>query len=1014
MKTESELRKPRQIGFDSLREKVAATQGRDFWRSLGQLAETEEFQQYLRREFPENASQWQDPTGRRRFLQLMGASMALAGLSGCTRQPEEKIIPYVNQPEELVPGNPLYFATAMPLGGRGLGVLAESHMGRPTKLEGNELHPASLGSTDTFAQASVLQLYDPDRSQVVRNAGQIRSWEAFSAAFRQAVGQRSQSGGKGICVLCETVGSPSLGAQIERIRGLLPQCTFHQYDPVNRDSAFEASQMVFGRPLDVRYRFEQADVVFSLDADFLSLGSAPVRYARDLCSKRLVDEHHQEMNRIYVAESCYTSTGGFADHRLAAAPSRIDAIARAVAQGVGAQGFEAGPQLRPDEAAWVAAAVRDLQANKGRSLVIAGDHQPAAVHALAHLINAALENVGRTVEYAEPADAMPMNQSQSLKELVQAMNAGEVEVLLILEGNPVYNAPADLEFAKAMDKVPLRVHLSLYEDETSRLCHWHVPAVHYLETWSDIRAYDGTVAIQQPLIEPLYSGRSPAEMLAFLSDDVGITPYEAVREYWEDNGPPVGFEDFWRRCLHDGVVAGTALPAVAAALSADVQVAAPTAGGQGIEIVFQPDSTIYDGRFANIGWLQEAPKHLTKLTWDNALLISPKTAEGLAGTARAGYKQNSIFQWEASGRMAELSYQGRTIQAALWVLPGHAEGCATLHLGYGRDRAGRVGDGAGFNAYALRTSQAPGGGSGLEIRLSGGSYKLACVQDHHSLEGRSHYRAASLDKFKQDPEFAHHMGHDPDPELTLYPEHDYSKGYAWGMTINLGACFGCNACVIACQAENNIPVVGKDQVLAGREMHWLRVDRYFQGDLDAPKAHHQPVNCMQCENAPCEPVCPVAATVHSDEGLNDMVYNRCVGTRYCANNCPYKVRRFNFFLYADLETPSKRLAANPDVTVRTRGVMEKCSYCVQRISFARIQAKREDRRIRDGDIRAACQQVCPTQAIAFGDINDPESRVAKRKKEPLNYAMLAELNTRPRTTYLAKVFNPNPELAEEA
>jgi molybdopterin-containing oxidoreductase family iron-sulfur binding subunit len=559
-----------------------------------------------------------------------------------------------------------------------------------------------------------------------------------------------------------------------------------------------------------------------------------------------------------------------------------------------------------------------------------------------------------------------------------------------------------------MDKVPLRVHLGLHVDETAERCHWQVPEAHSLEAWSDARAFDGTLTLLQPLIAPLYpSARSAHEVLAAMSARPERSGYDLLREHWAAQPTGAEFERGWRRALHDGVVPGqpAASPVSPAVSTGDWARAAPRPATAGLEVVFRPDPTIHDGRYANNGWLQELPKPLTKLTWDNAALMGTETARGLGIS----------IQFDSLGHhtdVVEIRLEGRSVKAPAWVVPGHPEGTLTLHLGYGRWRAGRVGTGAGFNAYALRTSTAPWWASGAEVRRTGERYRLACTQDHWSMEGRPIVRAASLEEYQKQPAFAHEMGEEPGPETTLYPRFSYD-GHKWGMSIDLNSCVGCNACMTACQAENNVPVVGKDQVARGREMHWIRIDRYYAGDPARPETvetYHQPLPCMQCENAPCEVVCPVAATVHSDEGLNDMVYNRCIGTRYCSNNCPYKVRRFNFFLYQDWDTPTFKLMRNPDVTVRSRGVMEKCTYCVQRINHARIDARNEGRPVKDGEIKTACQQVCPAEAIVFGDLNDPESRVARLKAEPRNYSLLAELNTRPRTTYLAAVRNPNPEM----
>ncbi len=989
------------LDLAALRARLAGMQGKTYWKSLEELAETEEFQEFLHREFPRGASEWADAVSRREFLRLMGASLALAGLTACTRQPDEKIVPYVRAPEEIVPGEPLFFATAMPLGGFATGVLVESHMGRPTKVEGNPQHPASLGATDAFAQASVLTLYDPDRSQVVTNRGRISTWDAFLGAVSPELERQRTSKGAGLRVLTETVTSPTLAQQLRALRARFPLATWHRYEPIARDSVRAGARLAFGQDVDTHYRFDSADVILALDADFLGCGAASLRYARDFAAKRRVRAGQARMNRLYAVESTPSITGAIADHRLPMGAGEIEGVARGVARGLGMQGVSPGATAASRaDAEWTAAVVRDLKRHRGSSIVVAGEPQPPGVHALTHAVNDLLGNVGNTVTYTDPVEANPVGHVESLRELAREMEAGRVEVLVILGGNPVFTAPADILFAEHLSKVGFRVHVSLYDDETSARCHWHIPEAHYLESWGDARAYDGTVTILQPLIAPLYNGKSSHELLAALLGQPGRSSYEIVRDYWKGRRQSGDFEQFWRTTLHDGVMAGTALPAKRVSLR---RVATkppsnpPSAASPGPAIVFRPDPTIFDGRFANNGWLQELPKPLTKLTWDNTALVSPVGAERLG---------------LSNGDVVELHFQGRAVRAPIWIMPGQAEDAVTVHLGYGRTRAGRVGTGAGFNAYAIRTAGSPWFGSGLEIRKTGERYPLASTQHHHSMEGRHLVRVGTQEEFRKTPDFAQKMAHDPAPGLTLYPPHPY-EGYAWGMAIDLSACIGCNACVVACQAENNIPVVGKAQVTRGRAMHWLRIDRYYAGSLDNPETYHQPVLCMHCEDAPCEIVCPVAATVHSDEGLNEMVYNRCVGTRYCSNNCPYKVRRFNFLQYADYDTPSLKLLRNPDVTVRTRGVMEKCTYCVQRISAARIQANKEDRPIRDGEIITACQAVCPTEAIVFGNINDLGSRVARLKAEPLSYGLLTELNTRPRTTYLARLSNPNPDAPSE-
>ena len=1009
-----------------------------FWRTLEEQGNDPAFQEFLYNEFPSQVETIADPVARRTFLKLMGASLALGGFTACTRQPAEKIVPYVRQPEEIVPGRPLFFATAMPLGGVATGLLVESHEGRPTKVEGNPLHPGSLGATDVFGQAAVLGLYDPDRSQTLTNLGDIRPWPAFLGAVRAALAAQQPLNGAGLRILTESVCSPTLAAQIRGVLSRYPSAKWHQWDPASGENARAGARLAFGEYTGLQYRLQRADVILALDADFLACGPGSVRYAHDFAARRR-PEQADRMNRLYAIESMPTSTGARADHRMAMRAGGIESVARQIARAIGVPGVEraTNPTAGDTTLKWIAAIAKDLQAHRGSSLVVAGDGQPPAVHALAHAMNAALGNAGTTVIYTDPVEAEPTDQVASLRDLTGDMNAGKVDLLVIVGGNPVYSAPVDVPFGAAMSKVAFRAHLSLYDDETSALCDWQIPEAHFLEAWSDARGYDGTASIIQPLIAPLYNGKSAHELLAAFTDRPERSGYDVVREYWNGRlaGPKAGataggaagvagaatgtafgpaFESAWRRWLHDGVVPDTAFTArnvaVKSAAIAQIAVAAPPqASAAQLELMFRNDPSILDGRFANNGWLQELPKPITRLTWDNAVLVSPKTAERLKVGGEPSLQGGEHGQIVSD--VVELRYRGRSVKGAVFVVAGHPDACATVHLGYGRTRAGHVGSGAGFNANALRTADAMSFGGGLEIVATGERYSLACTQYHHLMEGRGEVRALTRDEFVRNPSALKEGDETPPKLLTLYPEHKY-EGHKWGMAIDVNSCIGCNACVVGCQSENNIPVVGKDQVLRGREMHWLRIDTYYRGPVENPETYFQPVPCMQCENAPCEVVCPVGATVHSDEGLNDMVYNRCVGTRYCSNNCPYKVRRFNFLLYQDWTTPSVQLGRNPDVTVRSRGVMEKCTYCVQRINEAKIDAEKQDRPIKDGDIKTACQQACPADAIVFGDLNDPESRVTQLQKEVRNYALLAELNTRPRTTYLAAIRNVNPELGE--
>jgi molybdopterin-containing oxidoreductase family iron-sulfur binding subunit len=980
------------LNLTEIRAKLAEKKGRHYWRSLEEVAETPEFKEFLYREFPQGAAEWNDQLSRRNFLKVMGASLALAGLTGCSGQPTEKILPYVRQPEELIPGNPLFYASAMTLGGYATGVIVESHEGRPTKIEGNPDHPASLGSSDVWAQASILEMYDPDRSQVITRFGtRISTWDAFVDNLQTELDDQRSTQGAGLRILTGLITSPTLASQLEAVLAEFPQAKWHQYEPAGRDHVREGARLAFGEEAEPVYNLANAEVILSLDANFLGEGPGHIRYARDFSDKRRVWTGQTTQTRLYVVENSPSITGAKADHHLPLRASQMELFARAVAQAVG---VEVGGAEFAEQANWIAAVASDLQDQRGTSLVIAGDQQPPVVHALAHAMNEALGNVGQTVSYIDPVAANPPDEAASLRELADDIAAEQVQLLIILDRNPVYEAPADLNFAELMFKVKTRIHLGLYDDETAELCQWHIPGLHYLEMWGDARAYDGTVSLIQPLIAPLYDGKSAYELLAAVLGQSGISNLDLVRNHWQEENSTGDFETVWRTALHDGVMADTALPTKPVSLQADFGSAPEAANDQSLDIVFRPDPSVWDGRFANNGWLQELSKPITKLTWDNVAMVSPATAEQFGLT---------------NEQVVELRYRERTVRAPVWIVPGHANNAVTVHLGFGRTRVGQVGNGAGFNAYALRTLESPWFDTGLEITPTSDRYTLASTQEHFNMEGRELVRSASLAEYQADPEFAHieHGEH-----VSLYPGYEYN-GNAWGMAIDLTSCIGCNACTIACQAENNIPVVGKEQVARGREMQWIRVDTYFEGELDNPAMHFQPVPCMHCEQAPCEVVCPVAATVHDAEGLNNMVYNRCVGTRYCSNNCPYKVRRFNFLRYSNFDVPVLKLLQNPNVTVRSRGVMEKCTYCVQRINAARIEAKKEDRPIRDGEIVTACQAACPTQAIIFGNINDPDSQIAKAKATPLNYGLLEELNTRPRTTYLAEVKNPNQELGGE-
>jgi MoCo/4Fe-4S cofactor protein with predicted Tat translocation signal len=1025
--------KPARLELDEVRKKLAEAKGPKYWRTLDELSGQEAFGELLEREFPRQHSEWVDPVSRRSFLKLAGASMALAGLAGCTKQPLEQILPYVRQPEELVLGKPIFYATAMPFAGYALPLLVETHEFRPTKIEGNPQHACSLGATDLFAQASILNLYDPDRSTVITYKGEPRPWGEFLGAMRGRVQYHKANQGAGLRFLTGAMSSPTLGSQMKAIQQIFPQSKWHRWEPAHRDGARAGSKLAFGSYYDPQYKFDVADVVVSLDADFLSGAWFPgfVRYARDFMSRRKLAG--KEMNRLYVTESSPSTTGAKADHTLPARYSRIENIARALAAKLGLP-VTAAEALSREEQKWVKAAAADLVQHRGRGLVVAGEFQSATVNALAHAINGALGNAGQTVTYTDPVEIDPVEHAQSLRELVDDISAAKVETLVLIGGNPAYDAPADLNFKAALEKLlkssdegaePLVVQLSSYHNDTTDYSHWHVPEAHYLEFWSDARSHDGTATIIQPMILPLYGGKSAHEIAAIFTDQPDASGYDLVQSYWRSQHPGDDFDTWWRRSIHDGYISNSAFPArpVTAKLGALPEPKiVDVVGGQGmVEVTFRPDPTIYDGSFINNGWLQETPKPLTRTTWDNVAMISPAMARRMGLLELDQYRGD--HQSDAQ-RILEITIPGvGKVEVPYWAQPGHPDNAATLFLGYGQQWNGRVGAGRGYNAYSVRaTSGQYYAGTG-SIKDTGKYYPIAVTQGHFDMAGREPVKVATLEEYRKNPKFAHEnleeepRDKDLSREESLYPDFrkkGWYRSYAWGMAIDLNSCVGCQACAVACQSENNISVVGKEQVQRGREMQWIRIDAYYQGDPANPNVYFQPVPCMQCENAPCEPVCPVGATVHSTEGLNDMVYNRCVGTRYCSNNCPYKVRRFNFFLFADYETPSLKMMRNPDVTVRSRGVMEKCTYCVQRINAARIAAEKAERPIRDGDILTACQQVCPTGAITFGDINDPNSRVSKLKAESRNYALLAELNTRPRTTYIAAVRNPNPEYTEKA
>jgi MoCo/4Fe-4S cofactor protein with predicted Tat translocation signal len=972
------------LNLQILREKLAAGRGPVFWRTLEEAAESEELVEYIEQEFPGLAGQVPQGVDRRSLLKVMAASLAMAGAAACTKQPKELIVPYVRQPENVIPGVPLFYATAMSSGGYARGLLVESHLNRPTKIEGNPDHPASLGPTTIFEQASLLNLYDPDRSETVMHEGRQDTWPSFTGKFSTEAQEIGLRKGEGLAILTGVTTSPTLLSQMSDLRAQWPAAKWYVHEPTTSPVIASAAKKIAGRNAFISYDLTKADVIISLESDFLNSGPAALVYARQMGARRGIDNGETPC-RFYAIEASPTVSGSLADHHLAVKSSSIPAIAYQLAKAAGLT----TPTVAGTEPAWLSAVAKDLIAAKGRSVVIPGEFQPESVHLAAYAINAALGNVGVTVkvlEGLEPEGTLP------LETLVADLNGGHVEMLVILSQNPVYTAPASLNFEAAIRKARLVVRLGQFFDETSRWSHWHIPEAHYLETWSDTRAFDGTVTIQQPLIEPLYNGKSAHEVLTILLGKPDQNSHQVVKEYWQSRSKTGDFDTLWKTSLHNGWVAGTAIgPLTGGAVTLAALDVTETSG---LEVVFRPDPTIGDGSYANNGWLQELPKPQTKTTWDNVIYVGIKDAEKLK---------------IATNDVLRVTVNGKSISGPAFVLPNQAENSVTVHFGYGRQGSGRVGNKIGYNAYAIQNDATPYVAAGT-IEKTGEVFKVSNVQETQTMHGRAPVRAADLTEFKEHPDFPTVEEKANPLDNTLYPDNWRYEGYKWGMSIDLNTCTGCSACIIACQAENNIAVVGKDEVARGRHMHWIRVDRYYSGDLDQPAMYNQPVPCMHCENAPCEVVCPVAATVHSNEGLNEMVYNRCVGTRYCSNNCPYKVRRFNFYLYSDWNSESLYGMRNPDVTVRSRGVMEKCSYCVQRIQEAKIQTEKENRHIKDGEVITACQQVCPTQAITFGDLNDPTSKAAKLRALKRNYNLLDDLNTRPRTTYLGYVRNTNEAL----
>ncbi len=933
---------------------------------------------------------------RRKFMKVMGASLAFASLEGCVRGPVGKLVPYIQTPNLLSNNESQYFATTLRRQGYGCGVVVKSILGRPLKVDGNPHHPASLGAASAVEQSAILDLYDPDRAQGVKSTGKISYWDQFLTRFNNQVEQSGGPSRTRLHLLTQTITSPGVADQIKKMKNQFPLLEWHAYDPLHSDAKFSGQFLATGGNFDLLPHFDRAQLVVTLDHDFLSEDPGSLRYARDFMSRRRIQSDTRAMSRLIAVESCPGLVGAVSDHRFSLPSGKIPYLGWALARSFGLTNNKitaAESDLAREYAGEIFKIKTGLEAHRGSSLILAGKYQPAELHYATAIINQHLGNFQKTLDWIDSVESSPLNHLASLQSLVEKLNQSQVDILLILEGNPVYDAPSDFLFEQALNKAALKIHLSPFFNETSILCDWQLPQAHELESWGDARAFDGTISITQPLIAPLYSGKSIHEVLSALQGQAGaLSGNFNFKDFWsewhQNEKREENFENFWEKSLKDGILSDTAFsfrtPRIPEAV--DPKIVLPEPENTGLEVQFRADIHLEDGRRANNAWLQELPRPLTKLTWDNAALISPQTAHSL-------HLKSGDWVW--------LHLNEKKIKTPLLILPGHAEDSVTLPLGYGRKTVGRAGEGVGFNAYEIRTSDGYFRTGGGRIENANETYPLAITQEHSLIEGRDLARITDLQKFLQSPQDLYPK---EEPPISLYPDFK-NPGSAWGMVINLQTCIGCNACVIACQAENNIPVVGKQEVLRGREMHWLRIDRYYRGEMKNPETLFQPILCMHCEKAPCEVVCPVAATTHSNEGLNEMTYNRCVGTRYCSNNCPYKVRRFNFLEYNDEETPVLKLGRNPEVTVRSRGVMEKCTYCVQRITHARIQAEKEMRPIREGEVVTACQATCPTESIIFGDLNQPESQVVRWKSHPLNYHLLHELGTRPRTSYLARVKN---------
>jgi molybdopterin-containing oxidoreductase family iron-sulfur binding subunit len=973
-----------------VREAAAAAQGRltgktgrVFWRSVDELAQTREFREALEAEFASVFADLSD-VGRRSVLKAMGASLAMMGIAGCSAHGDKRALPYVDAPEFASADKPKLYATAVTMAGYAQPVLGTTHAGRPTKLEGLPEHPASHGATDAFTQAALLGLYDPDRSQSPRFQGRPAAWAAFDQAMVENAARLNARQGKGLRLLIGAHTSPTLARQLTEFGRRFPQARWHVFEPVDDGPRLEAARLAFGNPLERQLRLDQAEVVVSLDDDLLGPGPHQTRHAGLWATRRRAFQRGEGDSALWVAEPTPSLTGVMAGDRLISPHARIGALTQAVAAALGEN--VAAPSLGAREQQWVQAAAGALSDARGRGLLSVGAHHDSEVQALALVVNARLGNIGSTMTFTEPLLLFPPDGSDSFSALMRDAHAGEVDTLAIFDGNPVFAASPDFRVGEALARVRLRIHTGLHYDETAAQCHWHAPIQHALESWSDARSIDGLVTIGQPLVRPFYDVRSHNGLLETLQGRLDSSDYDLVaatwRAAWGDR-----FDERWRQALYRGFVDASAPPPIVPTPREVTPLSAALAApSKGVTVLFRPDPCIWDGRFANNPWLQELPKPLNKVTWDNVVAVSP----GLA-------KQHGL----ANGDVVRLSLDGRAIEGPVWVTPGQERATVTVFLGYGRQIADQVGDGHGYDAYRLRSAASPWALTGVQLVRTGASRTLASTQLHSALQGFDFVRTVGSEMARAEREGPSAASQEP----SLYPDYAYDSP-SWGMSIDTDVCIGCNACVTACDAENNVPMVGREQVAMGREMHWLRIDHYHEGDPDDPKIYFQPVPCMHCEKAPCEMGCPVNATVHAPDGLNLQIYNRCIGTRTCSSFCPYKVRHFNWFDYTGKDAPELQAARNPNVTVRSRGVMEKCTYCIQRISDARITAKLEGRPIADGEVKTACQQACPTEAIVFGNIKDPKSAVSGRKRSARDYTLLEEVNTRPRTTYLARIEDP--------